>query len=65
MAGKVHIFARGVLSSVSAMHHIAVTNCGQSIITRNIVEMKTRSGSIKSTSKCEHYFHSRVCHRHW
>jgi hypothetical protein len=65
MLAKVHIFAPGVLSFVSALHHIAINNCGQSIITRNIVEMKTRSGSIKSTSICEHYFHSRVCHRHW
>jgi len=65
MPAKVNIFARGVSSFVSALHHIAVSNCGQSIVTRNIVEMKTRSGSINSTSVCEHYFYSRVCYRHW
>jgi len=65
MPAEVRFFARGVLSFVSAAHHVAFSNCGQSIITRIIVEMKTRSGSIKPTSICDHYFHSRVCHRHW
>jgi len=56
MPAKVNIIARGVSFFVSALHHIAVSNCGQSIITRNVSEMKTRSRSINSTSIFEHYF---------